>query len=52
MPIDPFAALNAMLRAEVARAAAPEGEPGRPAAQDPGEISERPAPSPAQSDGA
>lgn len=50
MPIDPFAALNALLRAEVTRAAAPEGEPGRPAAQDARELPERPAATPARGD--
>ncbi|MDF9816888.1 hypothetical protein [Streptomyces sp. SPB162] len=50
MPIDPFAALNAMLRAEVARAAVPEGEPGRPTDHDVRETPERPAATPARGD--
>ncbi|MCZ4119472.1 hypothetical protein [Streptomyces sp. H39-S7] len=51
MPIDPFAALNAMLRAEVARASVPESEPGRPAAHDAEDIPERPSATRAQNDG-
>lgn len=57
MPIDPFVALNAMLRAEVTRAevtraAAPESEPRQPAAPDTHDAPERPSAAPTQSDGA
>ncbi|NEA54015.1 hypothetical protein G3I60_07565 [Streptomyces sp. SID13666] len=62
MPIDPFVALNAMLRAEVTRAevtraevtraAAPESEPRQPAAPDTHDAPERPSATHTQSDGA
>ncbi|MFI9100580.1 hypothetical protein ACIGXA_08630 [Streptomyces fildesensis] len=62
MPIDPFTALNAMLRAEVTRAevtrsevnraAAPESEHRQPAVPEAHEAAERPSAAPTPSDGA
>lgn len=67
MPIDPFTALNAMLRAEVTRAevtraevtrsevnraAAPESEHRQPAVPEAHEAAERPSVAPTPSDGA